>query len=97
MKDRLTEEQERVEQELKDLSVRTSMDDEEEGGEKAFEVDDVNADIISQLKDDLAMVHAALARIEAGTYGTCTVGGEAISTARLEVIPWAETCTDHAA
>ncbi len=95
MKDRLIEEQERIQGELKGLPVRTKMDDEEEGNEAAFEVDDVNADIREQLKEDLDLIQAALDRIEAGTYGTCSVGGEEISTARLEVIPWAQTCTDH--
>lgn len=97
MKDRLTEEQERVEQEIKDLAAPTKMDDAEDGNEEAFEVDEVNADIVAQLRDDLALVQGALSRIENGTYGTCKVGGEAIGTARLEVIPWAETCTEHAA
>jgi RNA polymerase-binding transcription factor DksA len=95
MKDRLVEEQERIQDELKDLPVHTKMDDEEEGNEKAFEVDDVNADIGEQLREDLTLIQGALDRVEAGTYGVCSVGGEAISTARLEVIPWATTCTDH--
>ena len=96
MKDRLVEEQERLEMELKDLPVHTEMDDAEEGNEEGIEVDEVNADISAQLKDDLKKIQEALARIDAGTYGVCSVGKESISEARLEVIPWADTCTEHA-
>ena len=41
-------------------------------------------------------VLAALARIEEGTYGTCTVGGEKIEPARLAADPAAPTCIAHA-
>jgi RNA polymerase-binding transcription factor DksA len=44
----------------------------------------------------LAEVDAALKRIEDGTYGTCVVGGEQIDEARLEAMPWASLCIDHA-
>src|SRR5271170_1237528 len=37
----------------------------------------------------LAEVEAALARIEAGTYGTSTVSGEPIGYPRLSAVPWA--------
>jgi RNA polymerase-binding transcription factor DksA len=40
-------------------------------------------------------VEAALKRVEDGTYGTCTVGGEAIEEERLEADPAAQTCTAH--
>ena len=36
----------------------------------------------------------ALARMAAGTYGLCTPAGRRIPVARLEAIPWAETCVD---
>ena len=44
----------------------------------------------------LADVDAALKRIEDGTYGTCVVGGEQITEERLEAMPWASLCIDHA-
>ena len=37
----------------------------------------------------------ALSRIEAGTYGICEVGGEAIEADRLEANPAARTCMSH--
>jgi DnaK suppressor protein len=40
----------------------------------------------------LELVDAALARIEAGTFGTCLRCGEPIAPARLEALPWAAHC-----
>jgi DnaK suppressor protein len=42
----------------------------------------------------LADIDAALKRIEDGTYGTCTNGGEQIPLERLEARPWATLCID---
>jgi len=41
-------------------------------------------------------VDAALVRLDDGTYGRCTVGGEPIPEARLAAVPWAATCVAHA-
>jgi len=40
----------------------------------------------------LGQVDAALARITEGTYGRCTSCGEAISRARLDVMPYVRCC-----
>lgn len=45
-----------------------------------------------QLMQQLALVDAAIERIEHGTYGQCTSCGEPIPEERLEVLPWAATC-----
>ena len=42
----------------------------------------------------LAAVDAALARLDAGTYGTCTTCGKPIGAERLEALPWAALCID---
>lgn len=42
----------------------------------------------------LADIRAALERIEAGTYGTCTECGEPVAADRLEALPWAAHCID---
>lgn len=42
----------------------------------------------------LELVDAALARIEAGTFGTCTNCGKQIAPERLEALPWAALCID---
>ena len=43
-----------------------------------------------------SQVDAALARVEAGTYGICEVCGEPIPDGRLEARPTARTCVEHA-
>ncbi|MGH3008852.1 MAG: TraR/DksA family transcriptional regulator [Gaiellaceae bacterium] len=42
----------------------------------------------------LGEIDAALARIENGTYGTCTNCGKEIPLERLEAYPWASLCID---
>jgi RNA polymerase-binding protein DksA len=46
-----------------------------------------------QLHDE---VNAALARIEAGTFGRCTQCGQPIAAARLDAIPYTSRCTECA-
>jgi DnaK suppressor protein len=45
-----------------------------------------------QGRREMATIQAALARIEAGTYGICETCGETISTAHLTAIPMARRC-----
>lgn len=47
-------------------------------------------------EEELEDAKAALAAIEDGTYGTCAVCGEDIPFERLEALPTALTCIDHA-
>lgn len=54
-----------------------------------------NAGIVKELEIRYNQVLAALSRIEAGTYGVCTAGGEAIEEARLQADPAAATCVAH--
>jgi DnaK suppressor protein len=42
----------------------------------------------------LADVDAALARLDAGTYGRCTSCGHEVAAERLEALPWAALCID---
>jgi DnaK suppressor protein len=42
----------------------------------------------------LAQVEAALARLDAGTYGQCIRCGRDIPSGRLEALPWAAHCID---
>ena len=46
----------------------------------------------ADLKEMIEQVDEALARIDAGTYGTCTKCGTAIPEERLELRPFAATC-----
>ena len=45
-------------------------------------------------QDHLAQVEAALARLDAGTFGACVRCGKEIAAERLEAIPWASHCID---
>jgi DnaK suppressor protein len=47
-------------------------------------------------RSQLAQVDAALAALDAGTYGTCRNCGKPIAPGRLEAIPWATLCIDCA-
>ncbi len=69
-----------------------------EQGENASEVEQFANDlsVTEDLESRLKKVEAALARIEDGTYGTCSVDGEVIDEARLRVEPAADTCVAHA-
>ena len=45
-------------------------------------------------EQQLQAVDAALARIDAGTFGTCIRCGRPIAPERLEALPWAAHCID---
>jgi DnaK suppressor protein len=55
------------------------------------DADNQNA-LLENSADQRAQVEAALARIDAGTYGTCVDCGQQIPDARLEVRPEAARC-----
>lgn len=42
----------------------------------------------------LALIDAALARLDDGTFGTCVRCGRPIAAERLEALPWAPRCID---
>jgi RNA polymerase-binding transcription factor DksA len=67
-----------------------------EGATIAFEREHAAA-LASQAREHLAVIDAALARLAAGRYGTCTRCGGPIAAARLAARPAAETCIDCAA
>jgi DnaK suppressor protein len=52
--------------------------------------------LVRALRSNLRDVDRALARIDAGTYGTCERCGTAIASERLEALPWAVLCIRHA-
>jgi RNA polymerase-binding transcription factor DksA len=69
-----------------------------EEGENASEVEQFGNDlsVTENLGERLVKVKAALERIEDGTYGKCSVGGEEIEEARMQAEPAADTCVAHA-
>ena len=52
--------------------------------------------LAAQLRDQLDDVEHALARLDEGTYGTCEMCGQPIGDARLEAMPAARFCIQHA-
>lgn len=48
--------------------------------------------LVREGEEELALIKAALQRIDAGTYGACTACGESISSERLEVRPYSDEC-----
>jgi DnaK suppressor protein len=55
-------------------------------------LDDVLTARAESLHRTLDDIRAALARVDAGTYGRCTSCGDAIPAARLELRPYAAMC-----
>ncbi|MFT4585705.1 MAG: DnaK suppressor protein [Gammaproteobacteria bacterium] len=55
-----------------------------------------NDDVVVALDDTLSLelraVEAALARVESGTFGRCVTCGEGIDAARLDALPFADSC-----
>ena len=97
-KKRLTEEDRAVREELVDLGFGTDGKVDvtfDEGFADAAQTTTERARILSiadglrQRRDD---IHAAMSRIERGTYGTCESCGKPIAPERLEAIPAARLC-----
>lgn len=78
---------------LLEESAGAGVDDEHdiEGASLPFEREQVRA-TLREAAARLAEIDAALARLAAGTYGTCEACGEPIAARRLEARPSARTC-----
>ena len=74
-------------------SADSNADDEHdpEGTTIAFERSQIEA-LVGQAREHLAEIDAAVARLDAGTYGVCERCGEAIASGRLEARPTARRC-----
>ena len=96
-----------LEQMLRDhCSARTTLDDDGAGqscelthvtqhpGDVGTDVADADRELalLENTADQRAQVQAALARLDAGTYGTCVDCGQPIDEARLEFRPEAARC-----
>ena len=79
-------------------SLDTNADDEHdpEGHTIAFERSQIGA-LLDQVRRHLEEVDAAVARVDAGTYGACERCGRPIGDARLDALPAARRCIDCAA
>lgn len=98
LRDRLTAERERLAERIARLDA--DADDEAWAQPKPDEADQGNAavererlrSLAGQARAALEQAEAALARIEAGTYGKCTECGNDIPAGRLDARPEAELC-----
>lgn len=80
-----------------DASKDSNADDEHDpdGATIAFERSQVDA-ILQQCTRHLTEIDAAVARLAAGTHGTCETCGRPIAAARLEARPVARACIECA-
>ena len=71
----------------------------EDFGDAAIEREDeeVLEDLGVAGQQEIRMIHAALKRIEDGTYGICVNCGDDIAAERLDVVPHAPRCRNCAA
>ncbi len=92
----LQEERERVREQLSRLrqSDDSDLDFDEnfaDSGQVTAERGEVEA-LSGQLNETLQEIEDALAKFDAGTYGTCESCGQPITEARLEAMPAARLC-----
>jgi RNA polymerase-binding transcription factor len=90
-------ERERIEQELSGLVPEASgeQDDPGEDGSQALYQQEFDVGRTQDLKDQLAAVERAEARLADGTYGRSVDTGTPIPDARLEALPTAERTVEE--
>ena len=62
----------------------------------SYRQNDMRKNLMAEARQSLIYVENALSRIENGTYGECEVCGEQIEEQRLEALPYATLCMEHA-
>ena len=62
----------------------------------AYRQNDMRKNLMVEAQQSLVYVENALSRIENGTYGECEVCGELIEPQRLQALPYATLCMEHA-
>ncbi len=62
----------------------------------SYRQNDMRQSLKSEARQNLVYVENALSRIENGTYGECEVCGKQIEEKRLEAVPYATLCMEHA-
>lgn len=96
----LEEERQQLEAQLHDLDVaeEDSLAFDEnfaDSGQVAAEQGEAK-ELANRLRDQLSDVQRALDKLDSGSYGKCEVCGSAIGDTRLEAMPAARYCIDHA-
>ena len=62
----------------------------------SYRQNDMRKNLLGEARQSLIYVENALSRIENGTYGECEVCGKDIEEKRLEALPYATLCMEHA-
>ena len=62
----------------------------------SYRQNDMRTNLMVEARQSLIYVENALSRIENGTYGKCEVCGEQIEEQRLQALPYANLCMEHA-
>lgn len=99
LRDHLNSEAGQLRETLKELETDDSPlaydDNFADSGQVAAELGE-NLALAAQLREQLDDIENALTKLDGGTYGRCEVCGEAIGEARLEAMPAARFCIEHA-
>ena len=90
MKAKLLAEKERLTGDLAGAPAHTEVGEDYDENATEIQVDEANQDVRAIVQADLAKIEKALAKIEAGTYGTDD-DGQDIPQERLNAIPWADS------
>jgi DnaK suppressor protein len=97
----LASERERIERALADLTTPETdpQSDPADAGDNAPELLDaeIDAGLAAPMREALAAVERAEARLAEGKYGLSVESGEPIPDGRLQAIPWAERTADEQA
>ena len=86
----LTQQQADLRREIETYEADTGFSDRSHSTEERARV----IAVVRALRSNLHDVDRALAKMDAGTYGTCERCGNQITEERLEAIPWALLCID---
>ncbi len=83
------------------ISTTQSTEREEtKGGEddnaQLWEASEIRDDLDDEAEAELGEVNKALARLDAGQYGTCSSCGKPIGETRLKAVPYASLCMNCA-
>ena len=62
----------------------------------SYRQNDMRKNLMGEARQSLIYVDNALSRIENGKYGECEVCGKQIEVQRLEALPYATLCMEHA-
>ncbi len=77
-----------------DIDVMSPLADPNEAADKIEELEE-NQMVTDALEIRHKQIKGALAKMDAGTYGTCEISGEPIEEERLQANPAARTCKEH--